>query len=383
MPQFDSKTFNAEVFGKYVERIPNLTRNELIKSRALVVDNGLKALFPSQTGSFKATTPFFGKIGKSTVNYDGSTDIVSTSTETYSQTHIVIGRADAWTEKDFSADITGGVNFMDNVAQQIGEYWDEVDTNTLNKVLDGVFSMTSNQDFITKHTYSIATDFDVTTLNTAIQKALGDNKSKFALAIMHSAVATSLENKQLLNYLKYTDKNGVTRDLTIATLNGRVVIVDDGVPTKDTYKLTTDTALDASKTYYTRSGSAGAYTYTAVASPNASNIGSYYEFDGIEYTTYVFGEGAIKYCDVGAEVPYEMSRDAKTNGGQTTLYSRKRKIFSPVGISFVGSIASTSPTDAELANGANWEIVNNGKTGASKRYIDHKAIAICRILSKG
>lgn len=36
MAQFDSKTFNPEVFGRYVERIPNLTRNELLKSRALV-----------------------------------------------------------------------------------------------------------------------------------------------------------------------------------------------------------------------------------------------------------------------------------------------------------------------------------------------------------
>ncbi|MBQ9002665.1 MAG: hypothetical protein IJ087_12510, partial [Eggerthellaceae bacterium] len=43
------------------------------------------------------------------------------------------------------------------------------------------------------------------------------------------------------------------------------------------YELTADTEVDASKTYYTRSGSEGAYTYTAVASPTKSNLGSYYE----------------------------------------------------------------------------------------------------------
>lgn len=43
------------------------------------------------------------------------------------------------------------------------------------------------------------------------------------------------------------------------------------------YELTADTEVDASKTYYTRSGSEGAYTYTAVMSPTKSNLGTYYE----------------------------------------------------------------------------------------------------------
>ena len=43
------------------------------------------------------------------------------------------------------------------------------------------------------------------------------------------------------------------------------------------YELTSDTEVDASKTYYTRSGSEGSYTYTAVASPTKSNLGTYYE----------------------------------------------------------------------------------------------------------
>ena len=43
------------------------------------------------------------------------------------------------------------------------------------------------------------------------------------------------------------------------------------------YELTADTEVDASKTYYTRSGSEGSYTYTAVASPTKSNLGTYYE----------------------------------------------------------------------------------------------------------
>ena len=48
-------------------------------------------------------------------------------------------------------------------------------------------------------------------------------------------------------------------------------------PAAAVYAKTTDAALVTGKTYYTRSGSEGAYTYTAVASPNVSNIATYYE----------------------------------------------------------------------------------------------------------
>lgn len=51
---------------------------------------------------------------------------------------------------------------------------------------------------------------------------------------MHSVVSTNLENLNLLQALKYTDKDGVTRDLTLYTWNGKLVVVDDGMPVDDT-----------------------------------------------------------------------------------------------------------------------------------------------------
>ena len=63
--------------------------------------------------------------------------------------------------------------------------------------------------------------------------------------------------------------------------------------------------------------------------------------------------------------------------------SRQRKVFAPYGISYTKKTqASLSPTDAELENGSNWELVNNGST-SKKSYINHKAIPIARIISKG
>ena len=46
-------------------------------------------------------------------------------------------------------------------------------------------------------------------------------------------------------------------------------------------------------------------------------------------------------------------------------------------------MAAKSPTDAELADGSNWTLVDNGKTNSDKKVIDHKAIPIARIISRG
>ena len=344
MAHFDLKTFNPEAFGRYVDRIPNLKRNELLKSGALVSRNDLNALFDEQTGSFYATVPVRGLIDGEAQNYDGETDVETTTTTTYSQGMIVVGRMKAWTEKDFSQDITSGVNFMDNVAAQVAEYWDGVDQDTLLSVLNGIFSMTGaeNKKFVDNHTYDItkATDTKVgaTTLNNAIQKACGDNKKAFSLAIMHSQVATNLENLQVLEYLKYTDANGIQRSLEIATWNGRLVIVDDSMPTAE---------LEGST----------------------------------QYTTYVLGKGAFEYANVGCKVPYEMDRNPYKNGGVETLITRQRKVFAPKGISFTKkSVAKLSPTKAELENGANWSLI---KDASESKTINHKAIAIARIVSLG
>ena len=351
MSKFDQKTFNPQAFGKYVDIIPKIRLNELIKSKALQPNSQIRQAFSNQTGVVFATLPMFGRLDGEPLNYDGQTDITAQTTTTYERSVIVTGRAQAWVERDFSEDITGGAGFMSNVARQVSEYWDGIDQDTLLAILNGVFSMTGadNLKFVTNHTYDIsaATENKVgaATLNSAIQKASGDKKKVFTISIMHSVVSTNLENLNLLERLKYTDANGIQRDLELATWNGRIVLIDDGMPTVDVPE--------------TATGAGDGYT---------------------KYTTYVLGNGAFDYENIGAEVPYAMTRDEAKNGGQTTLYSRQRKVFAPYGISFTkAAMASNSPTKAELETATNWTLVNdsNGKT------IDHKSIPIARIISRG
>lgn len=382
MAVFDSKIFNGEVFERYTQTVSDLRRNELLKAGVFVnVSGDMRARCSEQVGSQIVTEPIKGALGGNPVNYDGATDIDASSRSTISQKKVIIGRAKAWSELDFSSDITGGENFLP-LANEVAHYWDNVDQNTLLAELAGIFAMSDadGRKFVATHSYDIsgATEnkVGVTTLNTAIQRAGGDNKNAFTVAIMHSAVATSLENQNLLEYLKYTDANGVQRDLSLATWNGRVVLVDDNMPVTPVYTASTDTSVQAGKVYYTLSG--GVYSVVAAPTGNPSTS-NYYELTGATYTTYILGRGAFEYADVGVEVPYEMARDPKTKGGKTFLYSRQRKMFAPRGISFTKD-GGTSPTDADLQAGANWAIAKSADGAVT---YPHRAIPIARIISRG
>ena len=468
---FDSKIFNGDVFKGYIDRIPNPNRTELIKSRAIRPRPDLAAAMADQDGGNYLTTTLKGLINNNEpLNYDGSTNITAGSTVTFKHSRVVVGRAAAWTENDFSYDITGGQDFIENIAEQISEYWNEVDQATLVNILTGVFNMSDAEGarFVETHTTDVSSNaasgevgagcMSGVTLNNAIQKACGDNKGKFSLAIMHSVVSTNLENLKLLAFMKYTDSQGIERDLSLGTLNGRIVLIDDSMPHVDTvgtqgvYTVkvktapvagdkitifgveytwvangTTSTATNlvlpstanasncaevlynklsalpsGTATKYTISRSTDTLTFTQKtsaygyhqpvitvtqkASDGALELTETETTASAEYTlytTFVLGDGAIEFTDCGAKVPYEGDRNPAANGGQDTLYSRQRKCFAPYGISFtMQSMATLSPTDAELRNGANWELVNSA-TDSGEQYISHKTIPIARIISRG
>jgi len=450
--RFDSKSFNPEAFGKYVDSIPNVEKTELAKSGAIGKNENAHNALATQTGSLYARIPYTGRISASTSqNYDGVNDITSSNLDTFEQGFITAGRMDAWTERDFSYDITSGKDFMDVVGEQVAVYKQQVAQGMLLNVLNGIFSMKENwaddpvanaaaQEFKTKHTYDITAKAGMDayvgagTLNTAIQKACGDNKDIFKLVIMHSATATNLENLRLLNYMTYTDENGITKNLTIGTWNGRLALVDDGMPvqfvasTAGVYTVTIGGSNASEGDKFVIDGdeytvaSADTKTPTGVATSLATALGSNTHYtvtrDGAvltltersgqygygqpvvsttseattitaatgtaptgynAYTTYALGQNSINLDPIGAKVPYEMARNAGKHGGEDTLYVRDRYIVGANGVSFEkpASIVG-SASNSDLANGGNWKIVSNGTIA-----IPHKSIALARIISKG
>nr|DAV71650.1 MAG TPA: major capsid protein [Caudoviricetes sp.] len=388
MALFDLVNFNGEVFDAAVRETPNLRLNELLHCGAIVERGEYASMLPDQKGGNFITTLIKARLSGKTVNYDGKTDIDTEERGNYSMGRIVVGRAQGWTEKDFVSDISG--DDYSAAAGEVAEFWDDVDQDTLLSTLKGVFSMNSGEgkNFVTKHTYDISANedgtFGATTLNTGMQMALGDKKANFALAVMHSRTATILENLNLLEYMKYTDGNGIERNLPLATLNGRIVLVDDTMPTRQVdakYEKSADTTVQEGTTYYTVSGK----EYKVVASPTGNpSESSYYEKVSdayTEYTTYVLGNGAIEYTNCGVKVSSEMDRNPSKNGGETTLYSRQRKVFAPYGISWKNT-SIVSPTAEELETGTNWEIAHNNSSDANATY-PIKAINIMRIITRG
>ena len=388
--KFDAKSFNPEAFKYIMDRIPRTRLNEIRKSKVLVGNPDIRAVLGTQNGTGYARVAMRGLLDGEAVNYDGKTDITATNTKTFEQGVVVIGRAKAWVEKDFSYDITGGVDFMNNVAQQVADYWQDIDQDTILAVLKGVFSMTGtkNAEFVEKHTYTVSGNLEPSTLNTATAKACGDHKKKFSMIFLHSVPATNLENLNLLSALKYTDKDGITRDLSLYTWNGKLVIVDDGMPTEEGYLDAVADTPGAVKVVANSATPAANEIKLSAATPYLGDktlAAGDYVVQGTQYTSYVLGEGSINFEDLGAKVPYEMSRDPKTNGGQDTLYTRQRKVIAPKGISYEKTEqVSLSPTDAELSNGANWALVHSGEASeGSRSYINHKVIPIARIKSRG
>jgi hypothetical protein len=186
----------------------------------------------------------------------------------------------------------------------------------------------------TVHTTTVvdANKIGVTSINDACVKANGDNAGEYSLAIMHSVVANRLANLQLLEYSKYTDAAGITRNLPIGTINGKTVIVNDSVPT--------------------------------AVSPIEGQV---------EYTTYVLGNGCIRYAPAPVDVPSELDRDPNTNGGIDMIYTRIRECLTAYGFSFKGDVATdVGIPDAVLVASASYE-----------RKMPAKSIFMARLVTNG
>ena len=145
---------------------------------------------------------------------------------------------------------------------------------------------------------------------------LGDAASRLTAVAMHSATEAALKKLDLIDFLP--DSEGKP---SLATFQGRRVVVDDSLPT--------------------RAGTT----------------------DGTVYTTYLFGQGAFAkgaapldgdaleggFGTAGVEV----ARSALDS--DTLLINRRRYILHPRSVKFTSaSVAGDSPTNTELETQTNW-----------------------------
>ncbi len=336
--------FDEEVFVQSWDAAPDPAKTAMIDSGALVEDAMIAARIQNDGGLY--TIPFYSVLEGDPDNYDGATDISASEAAGGSQTGVVYGRGKGFTARNFASELSGA-DPMGHIAATIGKYWAKQRQKALLSILNAIFGITGASGNAKKwkdnHTVDLTSDsataytIGATDLNDLATQAMGDNKNLFSLAIMHSNVAKTLENLQMLEYWKYTDANGIQRPTALASVNGFTVIIDDGVP-------------------------------ATVVGGTGNNK------DLTAYTTYLLGEGAIRTARGRVEVPAEVYRDPSKNGGQDTLYTRIRETIHPNGFSFTAPSSgwTNSPTDAQLSNAANWSVA-----------FDPKAIPIARLITNG
>ena len=326
--------FDADIFNSVWASEPDPVKTALIQSGALVEDEVITAMIQKQGNLY--TLPFYKTLDGEPDNYDGKTDILSEETESDYQTGVVYGRAKGFTARNFVSELTGA-DPMGNITANIARYWQKQDQTRLLIILNTLFNISGTSGYAKawhdNHIFDLSSftavpyKIGVTDLNDVASSAAGDNKSIFSLAIMHSHVAKTLENLQVLEYWKYSDPNGIQRSVALGHVNRYSVLVDDSVP----------------------------------AAPVG---GSGENKDLVKYTTYLLGGGAIRTAKGRVDVPSEIEHVPAIHGGQDTLYTRERKTFHPNGFSFTPPAVgwTGSPTDAQLGDVSNWEIKFDPKT---------------------
>ena len=331
--------FDEELFLMQWQAAQDPVITALLNSGALVEDATIRGLI--RNGSNLYTIPFYNVLGGEEDNYDGQTDITETEHSGASQSGVVYGRAHSWADRDFVHDFNSGADPMRSIVAQTSHFWAKKKQARMIKILTAVFGITGNDKW-DLHTLNIASTtatasdtnkVDAASAADAMQQANGDNAGVYSIAVMHSKVAANLAKQQLLQYRKYTDPMGIERIVNIADWNGLTVIVDDGVP--------------------------------ATASGTATGE--------MEYTTYLFGRGALLGASAPVKTPVETGRERKKYGGYDYLINRLRETIHPNGFSWTMDMASvSSPTDTNLGNTSNWKLV-----------ADPKLIPMARLITNG
>jgi hypothetical protein len=331
--------YDSEIFNYEWKNTPDLILTSMIESGAVVQDSEIARLISNGSNFF--TVPFYDILGGEEEVYNGVDSFTHDELSGKVYSGVVFGRMKAWKAVSFIKDFNSGADPMAQIVAGVAKYWQKKRQERLIGILEAVFGISGDADW-DLHTTDLASGttevadtnlIGATTINDATVKACGDNAQVFSMAIMHSVVANRLANLQLLEFSKYTDARGITRDLPLGTVNGKIVIVNDNVP------------VEASGTV----------------------VG------GKEYTTYVLGLGAIRYAQAPVDVPSEMDRDPKTNGGVDMIYTRVREAIVPAGFSFVGDVTTdVGIPDTELLASASYELA-----------MPAKSIALAKIVTNG
>ncbi|UDM74989.1 major capsid protein [Vagococcus fluvialis] len=222
---------------------------------------------------------------------------------------VLLMRGKAWKSNDLAKALSGD-DPMRAIGDLVAAYWARRQQVTLISTLKGVFATAGTKMATNTHDISALTGNEAAFTGENFLDAsykLGDAEERLTAISVHSMVYASLRKQNLIEYM--LDSNNAK----IPTYMGKRVIVDDGMPK-----------------------------------------------DGDVFTSYIFGAGAVGLGNGAAPVPTETDRDSLA--GDDILINRQHFLLHPRGVKFTDkSVAGSSPTNAELSAGTNWERVYEPK----------------------
>ena len=319
--------YDEELFNNAWTSEKDPTSTVLLESGAMVEDATIARLIAG--GGNYYTLPFYKDIEGDELNYDGATDITTDDTEDGVQSGVVYGREKGWESTLFVNDFTAA-DPMRNILNRIQKWKSKKVQARVISILEAILGVTGTGDFadwenhkmdITSASSTVTDDnkIGLTTLRDLAVQSNGDAADDYALAIMHSVVANRLSQFNVLEFFKYNDANGQERDVKVGRSGNMLVLICDEVPH----------AADAN--------------------------------DNMVYTTYCLGRGVLLHANAPVEHPSDYQYDPVKRGGMEYLYTRYRETIHPNGFTFSMDNLPISPTDAQLADSSNWDIVMNPK----------------------
>lgn len=256
--------------------------------------------------------PFFTDLNGDSEDIVEGTSLTEAKIGSKMDTSTTIRRAKMWGATDLSAQLAG-TDPMSAIGDLVAGFWVRDHQKELLNILDGVFAATSMTDHVLDISGKTgkAAAFSGEAFIDAMQ-LMGDARNSLTAVVMHSATKSYLDKLNLIQTIRQSDA------VSFDTYMGRRVIVDDSCPAA-----------------------------------------------GGNYTTYLFGEGAIAY-GVGSPVglvPVEVDRDKRKGSGVNYLISRKAFIMHPRGVAWKNKTRAhaESVSRTELKDAGNWERVYEPK----------------------
>lgn len=289
---------SAKFFTKTVSK-KVIDGTELTSSRAFKNDPVLNEA--ANTAKSEIVIPFNSPLkGRSQLYTEGKLDVNSISTSV--QHGIANYRAQVFSSTDLTTELSGD-NKLEAIADYLSDYWGTDLEETVNLILEGVFKASSMSG--NKLTYEYNADEVEKEIGRAITQAelkLGKQGQKQLRTIYCSP---ELYQKMQLANLVTPVRDASDANITINRyLNKYDVVVTDNL-------------------------------------------------DGLDF--YLLGDNVILYGD-GSEYLQHSTETGRDSLESKSYIINRRKYFVHVnGVSFVGTLSSHTPKDAELSTGTNWK----------------------------